>query len=292
MSSSPVDQLDVPLLLEVSEPQPRVPWVWYGIGVGVLLAVVDHALSGQSKEIDAALNAMCAVAMTGVLLTLMGISFANVRAVRTQHQKLDQVAEMIQLRRWPEAAGTLRQMLSQPAISRQLRSQALVYFSVALARYDRFDEAIVIQEYLLDHQLVDPGSAFGLQVARTMAMLRQERLFDADRAISELRRSPGAAESAGLALVEIYRDVTTGHPLEAIEMFEKRLPQLREQLGHRVADAWALIGRAHDLLGHQTEARQAILNATLLAPPAELLRRYPELGKLTTRYLPAEMPAV
>ena len=170
-------------------------------------------------------------------------------------------------------------------------AQALVYFSVVLARYERFDDAIAIQEYLLDRDLVDPGSGFGLRIARTMAMLRQDRLFDADRAISELRRVPGAAESGGLALVEIYRDVKTGHPKEAIEIFTEKFSHLREQLGHRVADAWALIARAHDLLGHETEARQAIDNATLLAPPAELLRRYPELEKLTGRYTPAQMPA-
>jgi len=286
-----MDQLDVTQLLEISEPQPRVPWVWYAIGVGILLAAMDHLLSGQSPQMDEDLNAMCAVTMTGVMLALMAISLANVRAVRTQHQRLDRVAEMIQLRRWPEAAVLLRQMLSQPSNTHHFRAQALVYLSVVLARYDRFDEAIVVQEHLLDHELVDPGSAFGLRVGRAMAMLRQDRLFDADRAISELRRAPGAADSGGLALVEIYRDVKTGHPVEALEIFEKKLSNLREQLGHRVADAWALVARAHDLLGHEVEARQAVNNATLLAPPAELLRRYPELGKLTDRYVPAEMPA-
>lgn len=290
MTALPVDQLDVQALLEISEAQPRVPWTWYAIGVGVLLAAMNRGFAGQSKEMDAAINALCAIAMTAVLVALIAISFANVRAVRAQHQRLDQVAEMIQLRRWQEAAAILRQMLSKPALNPQFRAQALVYFSVTLSRYDRFDDAIAIQEHLLDHDLVDPVSAFGLRIARTMAMLRQDRLFDADRAISELRRAPGAEESAGLALVEIYRDVKTGHPVEAIEIFTKRLQQLRDQLGHRVADAWALIARAHDLLGQEEEARQAINNATLLAPPAELLRRYPELDKLTAQYTPAQMP--
>ena len=31
---------------------------------------------------------------------------------------------------------------------------------------------------------------------------------------------------------EIYRDVKTGHPQEAVEMFEKSLPILRSHLGH------------------------------------------------------------
>ena len=198
---------------------------------------------------------------------------------------------MIQLQRWPAAAIGLRQMLSEPARSAHFRIQALVYFTTVLARYERFEDAMAVQEYLLEYGLVDPTTAFGLRIGRTMAMLRQDRLFDADRAISELRRTPGSAESAGLTLVELYRDVKTGHPAEAIEMFEKKLPILREQLGHRVADAWALVGRAYDLLNREEDARVAVGNATLLAPPAELLRRYPDLEKLTERYQPASPPA-
>ena len=55
--------------------------MWYAIGVGILLALLDRGLAGQSKEMDAALNMLCAVVMTGVLVALMAISFANVRAV-------------------------------------------------------------------------------------------------------------------------------------------------------------------------------------------------------------------
>ena len=197
MSLSPVDHLDIPQLLEVSQPQPRVPWVWYAIGVGILLAGMDHLLSGQSPEMDQVLNGISALTMTGVLVGLMAISLVNVRAVRAQHLLLDRVAEMIQLRRWPEAAMPLRQMLSQPVKTEHFRAQALVYFSVVLARYDRFDAAIEIQEYLLDHEMVDPVSAFGLRIGRAMAMLRLDRLFDADRAVSELRRTPGARNPAG-----------------------------------------------------------------------------------------------
>jgi hypothetical protein len=292
MSLSPVDQFDVRAMLEGSEPQPRVPWIWLAMGAGVFLTLIDRTLQGQSAQLDSALNAMCAVGMLAVLFVLVGISLANVRTVRWQHQRLDFAAEMIQLRRWPEAAGAIAQLLSQPARAEQFRAQALVYLSVILARYDRFEVAILVQEYLLDHEQVDPGSAFGLRIGRAMAMLRQERLFDADRAIAELRRAPGAGESGGLALLEIYRDVKTGHPTEAIELFDKKWKLMRDQLGHRVGDAWGLVARAHDLLGHEEQARQAVNNATLLTPPAELLRRYPELEKLTARYTPAPMPAI
>jgi hypothetical protein len=113
---------------------------------------------------------------------------------------------------------------------------------------------------------------------------------DADRAISDLRRRGPAEGTAGLALVEIFRDVKTGHPDEAIEIFNKHLPQLQQQLGHRVADAHGLVARAYDLLGNESEARAAYQRATLLAPAVELQRRYPELVKLAEKYPAAPAP--
>jgi len=160
-----------------------------------------------------------------------------------------------------------------------------------LNRYHRFADAVTVQEYLLDSGTVDLGTAYGLKLGRAMAILREDHLFDADRAISELRRmGPEDLDSAGLALVEIFRDVKTGHPAEAIELFERKLPALRDQLGHRVADAYALAARAYDLLNRPTDAQAAFEKATLLAPPAELYRRYPEVEKLKDRYRPAIAP--
>src|SRR6476469_6385661 len=127
-----------------------------------------------------------------------------------------------------------------------------------------------------------------------MGMLREDHLFDADRAIADLRRSTRRSEEseqsdassgpgleyAGLALIEIYRDVKTGHPDEAIELFNAKLPILRQQLGHRVGDAYALAARAYDLLGRRDEAQDAYEKATSLSAGSELLRRYPEVAAL------------
>ena len=84
---------------------------------------------------------------------------------------------------------------------------------------------------MLENVQLDPNTAHALRLGRAMATVREEHLFDADRAISELRREVGDRDSAGLALIEIYRDVKTGHPAEAIDVFNSRLPALREQLG-------------------------------------------------------------
>jgi tetratricopeptide (TPR) repeat protein len=282
--------LDVPALLESSMPRPRVAWLGYGIGAFLLL-VLAAALAGQrSAEAQAALRVFSALAMLLLMGVLGALTVLTVRRHRAEQEQLEAAAELVQLRRWPQAAFVLEHLLSTPARAPQLRAQALVYLAAVLARYHRFDDAIAVYNHLLDPESVDDATAYGLRLGRAMAMLREDHLFDADRAINELRRGRGRDDSAGLALVELYRDVKTGHPAEAVQLFEAKLPSLRDALGHRVADAWALAARAYDLLGRKVEAQDAFTKATLLAPPAELFRRYPEVEKLAATYAPAIAP--
>jgi hypothetical protein len=228
------------------------------------------------------------------------------------------IEEMIQLRRWPEAGLAVQDMLLRPTRTGWGRVQGLIFLSGILMRYHRFSDAIAVQDYLLENMPVDGMTVQSLRLGRAMAMLRDDRLVDADSAINELRKQairwreraeeveedakPQAAEvavevgfgkmvprsrqhtSAGLALVELYRDVKTGHPAEAIEIFQEKLPMLRAQLGHRVADAYVLAARAYDLLNQSADAARLYAEATLMAPAAELHRRFPETAILTQRY--------
>ncbi len=65
---------------------------------------------------------------------------------------------------------------------------------------------------------------------------------------------------------------------------------MRQQLGHRVADAHALVAAAYDQVGDESAARAAFERATLLAPLPELQRRYPELAALAGKYPAATAP--
>jgi tetratricopeptide (TPR) repeat protein len=288
--------LDVPTLLESSQPRPRVGWFWYGAGGFLLIVMGATILSGQSEAGKRLVDALSALLMLALISGMMVLTVFTVRRHRNEQQEVEAASELVQLRRWPQAAVLLQEVLSKPARSPGLRGQALIYLGAVLARYHRFGDAIAVYDHLLDHNLVDGGTAYGLRLGRAMAMLREDHLFDADRAIAECRRIAAGAsatgmDSAGLALVEIYRDVKTGHPGEAAATFEEKLPALRDQLGHRVADAYALAARAYDLLGRPAEAQDAYTRATLLAPLIELHRRYPEVEKLAGRYEPAAAPA-
>jgi tetratricopeptide (TPR) repeat protein len=284
--------LDVPALLESSKPRARVSWFWYAAGGFLLVVMSATLLSGHSDTGKRLVDALSALMMVALISGMMVMTVATVRRHRAEQEQVEAASEMMQLRRWPQAALLLREILSRPARGIGLRSQALIYLGAVLARYHRFTDAIAVYDHLLDHQLVDGGTAYGLRLGRVMAMLREDHLFDADRAIAELRRMGNSAgvDSGGLALVEIYRDVRTGHPDEAVAIFEDKLPVLRDQLGHRVADAYALAARAYDLLGRSAEAQDTYTRATLLAPLIELHRRYPEVEKLAGRYATSPAP--
>jgi len=282
--------LDVPALIERSQPHPRVGLFGYAAGLFLLVVVTSAYVTSRSPQLEGLVDALSKIAFVGIMTALALTTSWLVKRQREEMRRIESLEELVQLRRWPEAAAEAEALLSHPTRTPQARAQALIFLSSILARYGRFADAITVHDHLLDTIRFDDSTAHGIRLGRAMAMLREDHLVDADRAISELRRSAGDRESAGLALVQLYRDVKTGHPSEAIEHFTESLPAFRSQLGHRTGDAYVLLAKAYDLLGRADEARAAYENATLLAAVSELNRRYPEVASLATKYSPAAPP--
>lgn len=284
--------LDVHALIDQSQPAARGNLMWYGIGAFALVVIASSVLSSQSESSAMLVRFLSSLAMIGVIAVMSLITWSVAKRRRAELQQLEAIEELVHLRRWDEAAAIVQQLLSRPTRTPHARIHGLLFLSSILARYHRFDDTVIVQNYLLEHVQLDPSSDYGLRLGRAMAMLQADHLFDADRAIVDLRRASQDSEndSGGLALVEIYRDVKTGHPDEAVRMFESKLPALREQLGARVADAYALAARGYDLLGREDEAARAFESATLLAPVSELTRRYPEVVPLTKKFVAVETP--
>jgi tetratricopeptide (TPR) repeat protein len=304
----PTPNLDVPALLELSQPRARGGWFWYAPGIFMLVVLLSTFLRSSSGVMAQVMSVFSAMAMVGIIAALVMITMFAVRRVRAEQQQIEAAEELVQLRRWPEAATLLVGLLSRPTRTPQARVQALIYLSSVLGRYNRFEDAIAVQNHLLEHVRLDANTVHALRLGRAMAMLREDHLVDADRAIVELRRqvqranvstvanevenaSEPAVQSAGLALIEMYRDVKTGHPNEAVEIFERSLPALRDQLGHRAGDAYGLLAKSYDMLGRESDAQAAYEKATLLTSPVELDRRYPELRSLAGKYRAAARPA-
>jgi tetratricopeptide (TPR) repeat protein len=289
---SDVPFLDVPALLERSQPRPHLGLLRYASAVFLLVVLASAYVTSTSPAYASVVDLLSKLTMVGLMVGLALATSFVVRRQRDEMKKIESLEELVQLRRWPEAAGMARAILSQPTRTPQARIQALIFLSSVLARFHRFEDAIAVHNHLLETVQFDEGTAHGIRLGRAMAMLREDHLVDADRAISELRRTAQGRESSGLALVELYREVKTGHPAEAIERFDKSLPMFRQQLGHRTGDAYALLAKAYDLLGRTNEAREAYEKATLLTAVAELDRRYPEVATLAGKYSPAPAPGL
>ncbi len=285
--------LDPTVLIEVSEPRARIPWLQFLLGGFVIAMIFSWAVghSSQSAQSQDLLDSLIGCALMGFVGSITLMAFSGARRARIEHATVSSVEELIHLRRWNEAGLMLQGLLSRPARSPIARAQALFFLAMVLARYHRFEDSVSVYDYILSEMALDDATDHLVRLGRAMALLREENLLDADRAIAELRRTSRGVESAGLALVEIYRDVKTGHPAEAIELFDQRKAVMRKQLGHRVADGWALVARAFDMLDRREEAQTAFKNATNLLPLAELIRRYPEVSVLTQKYSPAPAPA-
>jgi len=292
MESSRPQFLNVQSLLELSESRPRSGWLQFGLGGFVLAMLMSWYVghSGQSAQSQEIFTTAIGLGLA-TLVMLIGITGAiNLRRARAEQATIHAIEELIELRRWPDAALWLESYLSRPTGSPLFRVQALLYLAMVLARYHRFEDSVLVHDFVLDHVALDDATEHAVRLGRAMALLRQDDLLESDRAISELRRASRGTESAGLALVEIYRDVKTGHPAEAIEIFQGRIETMRKNLGHRVGDAWALVARAFDLLNRTDEAQHAFEKATLLMPLIELQRRYPEISPLVGKYVPSPAP--
>ncbi len=249
-----------------------------------------------------------------MFLISIGLTIFRVVLARRLAAESDAVMaldELVQLRRWPEAADLAERILSRHMLAPDRRLFALMGLAALLTRYHRFADARVVHEALLNPESqeleIDPSMAHSVKVARAMSLLREDHLVDADRAMMDLRREVNMArddvrreqgveksqkvQSAGVVLLDLYRDVKTGHPTEALEVFAKAMPALRDQLGIRVADAWVLAAAAHHALGQVVQAADAFTKATTLVPAVELQRRYPETALLANHYPPVQWPA-
>lgn len=264
--------LDVDALLESSQPQDRrapagLLLVGLGMAVALLLLRKDDA-GGLWLVLNMAL-----LVLGGLVVWIVARA---ARRHRREQELLAMIYQNVQFRQWEAAGAALATLLSRPMVLPQSRIQALMYLSTVLAHYQRFADASKVHDYITDHAQLDPVSDQGLRAARVWALLRDDRLVDADRGIIELKRMCGANRSASLAMAELYRDIKTGHGEEALAEFQSDLPILRRQLGHRSADAWALAACAARAMGKLEDARSMARNALLLGDAREILARFPE----------------
>src|SRR5882672_6032521 len=171
--------LDVHLLLEESQPRARGIWFWYALGFFFLVVLVS-ALAQQALPNGGQIVQMfSSLMMLGLMLAMGFITWRAARGWQGEQGQLEAIKELIQLRRWEEAALLVQALLSRPTRAPQGRTQALIFLAAVLARYHRFADEVSVYEHLLENRLVEGEAEYGMKLARAMSLLREDRLVDA-----------------------------------------------------------------------------------------------------------------
>ena len=328
------DWFDVERLLDASTPAPAPPlFLLPPLGLAMMVgALLLTALAPPEIGIPIGLGLVVA----SVACTVVLVKAAT--AARDERRRVRDADELVTLRRWPEAAVALRQLLAAPMRLEVNRRPALVALARVLGRYGLHDEAVDAADAVLDDPRTDPATRFAVGCGRAVLLLQGGRLGDANDALAKLRgevrqvrravaraqrereageqdeaataeedvelpaeaylddedgpahpteqtAAPDADfEPAALTFAELYRDVQTNHHEEAMALFEANRPAFARQLGVRAGDAFAMAALAAEGLGRSDDARRFWADATCLAMPVELVRRYPELSSLASTY--------
>src|SRR3954454_6953838 len=123
-SFAPPPFLPVQELLEFSRPEPRVAWVGWGAGLLLVIVITSALITSHFEQLRTPVRAVSVVAMFAIVGMLMSATLSTVRLHQQAQRLIDAAGEMVQLRRWAEAAVLLQQILSHPARTANQRTQA------------------------------------------------------------------------------------------------------------------------------------------------------------------------
>lgn len=222
-------------------------------------------------------------------LALMFFGYFQSRKSRVEMMSLETAGELIQLRQWTKAEELLRSLLSSPMRNPQSRLQALAFLIHVLNRCQRYSDALDVYDHLLGQQRIDDSSIYNLRAGRAMALLRDDRLYDADKAIGQLRQT-GAEDAPPLIMLQLYHALKTGRLDDLVEIYARRVGHLKTEMGPKAADAHAFAAAAYFQLGDAERAERCWTLATLIAPPVEWVRRFTELNRVAGGCRPAVFP--
>src|SRR3954467_8596813 len=125
MDETPPTFLDVPSLLEQSQPRPNTHVLWYAAAGFVLVVFTSAYFSSLSGSMATLVNDLSSLVMLAIVLVMGLATWRVAKNARAEQQQLVAIEELMQLRRWSDAAMMVEQVLSKPARTPQARVQGL-----------------------------------------------------------------------------------------------------------------------------------------------------------------------
>ena len=106
--------VDVQALLDSSRPKQRVNWFWYSVGIFLLISLGAAYISASSPTGKMIVEGGSVFFTIGLITVMSMVTAFTVRKVRASQMQIEAAAELVQLRRWPQAGALLTQILSCP----------------------------------------------------------------------------------------------------------------------------------------------------------------------------------
>src|SRR6476646_4388641 len=89
--------LDVPWLLETSQPRGRVSWLGPGVGLFLLVVLGSALLSSRSSEMKWLGDVASSLAMVLIVIGMSLVMWNTVRRQRDERRALEAIEELVQL---------------------------------------------------------------------------------------------------------------------------------------------------------------------------------------------------
>lgn len=244
------------------------------LGLGALMGVV--LFSGPS---------MIALLLPWVVVIgFFGWLYYQRRRMTEAQRSVRAVQELTVLRHHDEALHQAWRIL--PSLRRwaDLHVQTVLLASADLMAVNAYENALAAQDYLLEHAPDDHPLARMVRLQRTMALLHDDRLADADDELRRLSRLKlGPLGQAMRRVGELYQQLKTGHHVDAVESLDDDaafISQLRP-LGVDAGYGYAMMATMYHHTGRTDAAQRWWHRATMLVAPQRLADDLPETRPLT-----------
>jgi len=255
----------------------------------VLLVVMIAAFAlmvTAGREAPPARQLAPVVMMAGVLCASWWFS----RQLRRSRRLYTETLSQMQMRQWPAAAAAMSRLMGDPIDSPDMRSVVLLWLAELATRAGRHDAAVAALDEVLE---VDVSGQYrqSAMAEKALALLRAQRLTDATTLLDNLRTMDLIEPVASLVEVgQLYRRIRTRNFASIITDADALARRARAVFHRQAAYVYGLIALALEQAGHAGPAQAYYDCATRLMSPAELERRFSELGPLSERLVPARSP--
>ena len=224
---------------------------------------------------------------------------ARIHRAKQLESRITQIQEWVMLHHWVPALRAAWRLLPSLVTLPSMHGRVVAMIAHCLDQIKSYDAAITAYDYLIDRLPTNDLLSIQLRLHRSISLLVNDQLTDADDALRKIRGHTDALNHPGLnatyRLAGIVQQTRTNHWSAAADQANPELVDQLRPLGIDAGYGYALVALSHYKVNEPLEQPTTDYTAywwslaTLLLPTSTLVYRFAELDQLT--HLPSLMPS-